>query len=115
MNKKRKAYQYGLWGETLAIAFLRLKGYRIIGRRVRNVAGEIDLIARRRKLLAFIEVKTRANSHSLDVLTPHQQKRIIRAASLFIAKHPHYAQIDMRFDLIVIRPFRLPEHICNAW
>lgn len=116
MDKKRKAYRFGLWGEVVAIMFLRLKGYRIIGRRVRNYGGEIDLIAKRGRMLAFIEVKTRKTSRSPgEVLTPHQQQRIRRAASLFIAKYPRYMAVDTRFDLIFVRPFRLPEHIKNAW
>lgn len=116
MDKKRKAYHFGLWGEVAAILMLYLKGYHIIGRRMRNYAGEIDLIAKRGNTLAFIEVKTRKIlDNPGDVLTYHQQQRITRAASLFVAKHRRYADANLRFDLVLVRPFRLPEHIENAW
>ncbi len=113
---RRRAYRWGLAAESLAAGFLRLKGYRIIASRYRTPAGEIDLIARRGRTVAFVEVKARKR---LDIgeeaVSSASEQRIVRAADLFIARHPRLADYIQRFDLIVVVPWRLPVHLQRAF
>jgi len=110
------AFRTGLSAETRAAAFLVAKGYRILMRRFRTPYGEIDIIARRRNLLIFVEVKARA---SLDAaayaVTPHQQRRIINAANAWLMAHPEHASFDLRFDAVLVAPRRLPHHVPGAF
>ena len=93
-----------------------LKGYSLLARRVRNSAGEVDLVARQGHLIAFIEVKARA-SHSLalEAVTPRAQRRIARAAEIWMARQPDLAHCDWRFDIITLIPRRWPKHVKDAW
>lgn len=117
MTRDRIArYRLGLRAESLAALYLRLKFYRIIARRYRTPIGEIDLIARRGKMLCFVEVKARA---SLDdaafALTSRSQARIVRAAESYLSRHPQPMNMDLRFDLVLVAPgFRI-RHLDNAW
>jgi putative endonuclease len=110
------AFQTGLSAETRAAACLMAKGYRILAKRFRTPYGEIDLVARRRNLLVFVEVKARA---SLDdaayAVTPRQQQRIIAAAQAWLMAHPEHAEFEMRFDVMLIAPKRLPRHLLAAF
>ena len=106
------AFRTGLTAESRAAAWLMAKGYRILAKRFRTPYGEIDLVARRRNLIAFVEVKARA---SLDdaayAVTPRQQQRIINAAQAWLMAHPEHAEFEMRFDAMLIAPRRLPRHL----
>ena len=115
--RRRHAEKRGRSGETLAALLLRLKGYRILGRRVRTRVGEIDLVARSpRGVLCFIEVKARPDTRSaLESVAPRQWTRIERAASLFVAGKPKLARAAMRFDIVTISPRAWPRHIRDAW
>jgi putative endonuclease len=110
------AFRTGLSAEALAAAYLTAKGYRILAKRFRTRHGEIDLVARRRNLVAFVEVKARA---SLDdaayAITPRQQRRIIDAAEAWLMAHPEYAEFEMRFDAMLVAPRRLPRHVLAAF
>ena len=110
------AFKTGLSAESRAAAYLLAKGYRILARRFRTPHGEIDIVARRRNLVAFIEVKARA---SLDAaayaVTPRQQARIIAAAQAWLAAHPEHADFDLRFDAMLIAPRSLPRHLPAAF
>ena len=110
------AFRTGLSAESRAAAFLMAKGYRILARRFRTPHGEIDLVAKRRQLIAFVEVKARA---SLDdaafAVTPRQQGRIINAAQVWLMAHPEHAEFELRFDAILIAPRRLPRHVIAAF
>lgn len=113
---RRAAYLWGLSAETRAALLLRLKGYRILDRRFRVPAGEIDLIARRGTVVVFIEVKARASlDAAIEAVTPRAIERIGRAGHAFIGRHPAYASFDQRFDLIAVIPRRWPVHIVNAF
>jgi putative endonuclease len=110
------AFQTGLSAESRAAAYLMAKGYRILARRFRTPHGEIDLVARRRNLIAFVEVKARATlDEAAFAVTPHQQVRIIHAAEAWLAAHPQYAEFELRFDAILIAPRRLPRHLLAAF
>jgi putative endonuclease len=110
------AFRTGLSAETRAVAYLMAKGYRILARRFRSPYGEIDIVAQRRSLIAFVEVKARA---SLDdaawAVTPRQQQRIINAAQAWLMAHPEHAEFDLRFDAMLIAPRRLPRHLVAAF
>jgi putative endonuclease len=94
---------------------LRLKGYRIVARGFRVPVGEIDIIARRGRTLAFVEVKGRADDGAPEVLTPRQRRRITRAAEAFLKARPGYRGLDLRFDLMVVGRRGPPRHVANAW
>ena len=110
------AFRTGLSAEIRAAAYLMAKGYRIMAKRFRTPYGEIDIVARRRSLLVFVEVKARA---SLDdaayAVTPRQQQRIIDAAQAWLMAHPEHADFDLRFDVMLIAPRHLPRHLSAAF
>ena len=110
------AFRTGLSAESRAAAFLMAKGYRILARRFRTPYGEIDIVARRRNLVAFIEVKARG---SLDdaayAVTPRQQARIVAAAQAWLMAYPEHAEFELRFDAMLIAPRRLPRHLLAAF
>ena len=110
------AYETGLRAETKAALWLMLKGYRVIARREKTRAGEVDLIARRGRMLAFIEVKARGDvADAAEALGAAQRERLARAASLYVASRPALQALDMRFDLMLVAPRRWPRHIPDAW
>ncbi|MCP1198905.1 YraN family protein [Notoacmeibacter sp. MSK16QG-6] len=113
---KRRFLKRGARGETLAAWLLRLKGYRIVGRNVRTRLGEIDIVAKRRNLIAIVEVKARPTlQDAMEAVTPAAQKRISNAADLWLAKRRDAANLSIRFDIIAVVGRRLPIHIENAW
>lgn len=120
-HKKMIARARGRVAERRAVWLLRLKGYRILARNFRPAKsyglGEIDIVARRGRTLAFIEVKARADeAGALFAIQPQQQDRIARAAQHFLKTRPRYAQWAMRFDAIVLEAGRFwPRHIPDAW
>jgi putative endonuclease len=110
------AFRTGLSAEARAAAFLIAKGYRILARRFRTPHGEIDIVAKRRDLVAFIEVKARANlDDAAYAVTPRQQGRIIDAAQGWLMAHPEHAEFDLRFDVVLIAPRHLPRHLLAAF
>ena len=110
------AFRTGLSAESRAAALLMAKGYRILAKRFRTPYGEIDLVARKRNLLAFIEVKARANlDDAAYAVTPRQQQRIIEAAHAWLVAHPEHANFELRYDAILIAPRRLPRHLLAAF
>ncbi len=110
------AFRTGLSAESRAAAFLMAKGYRILARRFRTPYGEIDIVARRRSLVAFIEVKARASlDEAAYAVTPRQQARIIAAAQAWLMAHPEHAEFELRFDAMLIAPRRLPRHLLAAF
>jgi len=115
-SRRRAAYRRGHAGERLAAFRLLLGGYRILARRYRTRVGEIDLIARRGDVVAFIEVKRRNElAAGLEAVTPRARLRIRRAAEFYILRNPALAERTLRFDVIVITPWAWPRHIVDAW
>ena len=110
------AFRTGLSAEACAAAFLIAKGYRILARRFRTPHGEIDIVAKKRQLIAFIEVKARGRlDDAAYAVTPRQQARIIDAAQAWLMTHPEHAEFDLRFDAILIAPRHLPRHLIAAF
>lgn len=115
-SRRRAAYRRGHTGERLAALRLLLSGYRILARRYRTKVGEIDLIARRGDVVAFIEVKRRNQlATGLEAVTPQAQLRIRRAAELYLMRNPALAERVLRFDVMVVTPWAWPRHIVDAW
>ena len=115
MRDRRAAELSGRQGEARAAWFLRAKGWRILDTRVRTPAGEVDLVARRGRLVAFVEVKTRRTAAELDfAIDEYRLTRVAAAAELL---GPRYMQPgdDMRVDVVLIAPRTWPRHIENAW
>lgn len=110
------AFRFGLSAESRAAALLVAKGYRIVARRFRTPVGEIDIIARRRSVLVFVEVKSRDNfDDAAEAVGKRQQARIIAAAGYWLAARPEDSESDMRFDVILVVPSRLPRHLVGAF
>ncbi|WNV07403.1 YraN family protein [Tardiphaga sp. 709] len=110
------AFNTGLSAESRAAALLLAKGYRILARRFRTPHGEIDIVARKRNLIAFVEVKARASlNEAAYAVTPRQQARIMDAAQGWLMAHPEHAEFDLRFDVVLIAPRHLPRHLLAAF
>lgn len=113
---RRRAHRHGALAETAAAWLLRCKGYRIIARRVKTPLGEVDLIARRGRTTAFIEVKARPSAaQAAEAVTIRQARRLVAAARYWIAVQPAAFIGDCRFDIILVTPYRLPRHLPNAF
>jgi putative endonuclease len=113
---RRAAEDRGRAAEARAVLWLRLKGYRVLGRRLRTPVGEIDLMVRRGDLVCFVEVKARARlEDALSATSDTQRRRIERAASYLIANRPNLRGKDLRFDILAIAPGRRPRHVVDAW
>ena len=116
MGGKQTAEKFGRFAETLAAWSLRVKGYRIIARGFRCRVGEIDIIARRGGLLVFVEVKARRNiADAAWSVRPRQTDRITRASGAFVQDRPSLEELDQRFDVILVSPWRWPVHLVDAW
>ncbi|MDB5549254.1 MAG: YraN family protein [Tardiphaga sp.] len=110
------AFNAGVSAETAAADYLKARGYVILATRFKTPHGEIDLVAQSQNLLAFVEVKARARlDDAACAITPRQQRRIIAAASAWLANHPEHAEFDMRFDALLIAPKRPPRHLMAAF
>ncbi len=114
--EKLVAFQLGISAESRAAALLIAKGFRILARRCKSPLGEIDIIARRRQLLVFVEVKARADlDDAAESVTPRQRQRIAAAAEVWLASYGDPAFRDIRFDAILVAPGKLPRHIQGAF
>lgn len=114
--ERQVAFALGLSAESRAAAYLVAKGYRIVARRWRSPAGEIDIVARRRGTLVFVEVKARERlDDAAEAVIMRQQRRIIAAAEAWLATHPENANLDMRFDVVLVAPKSIPRHIMAAF
>ena len=110
------AFKLGLSAESRAAMFLIAKAYRILARRWKTPFGEIDIVARRRHTLVFVEVKARATlEEAVEAVTEHSKQRIVNAAELWLAHHPQDGKGDIRFDVVVVTPGKIPYHIPNAF
>lgn len=105
----------GRRGEQLAAWFLRLKGWRIVGTRVKTPRGEVDLIARRGKSTDFFEVIARTQAR--DLATEIYAKRLPRVAAAAEILLPKYGKEceNMQIDVIMVAPWRWPNHLPNVW
>jgi putative endonuclease len=113
---RRRAQRRGRLAEWLCLWHLRVRGWRIIAHGWRCPSGEIDILARRGKVLAVIEVKSRSELIvAASALAPRQRRRIARAAEAFLTQRADLADLDLRFDVMLVAPLRLPRHWHGAW
>jgi putative endonuclease len=114
--ERQVAFRVGISAESRAAALLIAKGFRILARRFRSPVGEIDIVARRRHLLIFVEVKARERlDDAAWSVTERQRARIIAAAEAWLAGHPDPSIQDIRFDAMLVAPGRMPQHIPAAF
>lgn len=114
MASRSAAERSGRWAENAAAWYLRLCGYHIVARRFLTPAGEIDIVARRGRITAFVEVKLRSTlNDAAEAVTVRQQRRLADAAALWLARNRTAGAV--RFDAILVAPWRLPRHIADAF
>ena len=113
--KRLAAEKRGRQGERIAAWWLRLKGWSILARRVRTAAGEVDLVARRGGVVAFVEVKARATSDALDLAIDERRLARVAMAADSLAHIYLKPGDDMRIDVMLLAPGRPPRHLENVW
>ncbi|NTF30731.1 YraN family protein [Rhizobium skierniewicense] len=113
---RRRAERRGHIAEYWAALYLLLKGYRILALRYRTRSGEIDIIARKKDVIAFIEVKARASeTGAIDAVSSASQVRIRAAADLWLSRRKDAAALSLRFDIVAVLPRRMPKHFIDAF
>lgn len=111
-----RSRQEGRFAEAVAALWLMLKGYQILGFRLKTPAGEIDLLARKGKTLAVVEVKRRATVEiALASISSTQRDLLLRAARTLASRRSGLRQLALRMDLIALAPGRLPRHVPNIF
>ena len=115
-SPRHRAERRGRFAERLCRWHLRLRGWRIVASDWRCPSGEIDIVARRRGVLAVVEVKARRDlDTAIAAILPRQRRRIARAAAAFLSARPELAGLTLRFDVMLVAPLRPPRHLPNAW
>ena len=113
---RQRAQRRGRLAEWMCLWHLRLRGWRIVARDWRCPSGEIDILARRGKVLAVIEVKSRGELvAAASALATRQRRRIVRAAEAFLTRRSDLAGLDLRFDVMLVAPRHFPRHWRGAW
>ncbi len=115
-EKRRHAWRWGHLAEIICAIYLICHGYRIVARRLKSPVGEIDILARRGNTLSIVEVKARPDiATAAAAISQRQKARLIRAAEWLISGQPELADLSIRFDAMLVRPWRVPTHIVDAW
>ncbi|WP_371223337.1 YraN family protein [Orientia tsutsugamushi] len=109
------SYNLGVLAEWLIIARYSVRLYSFIGHRMRNSAGEIDIICTKGQVIVFIEVKARRSNFDNTICNHQQITRIRKSAELYLYYNRQYSNFDVRFDLAIVRPMQWPLIIENAW
>lgn len=115
LNRKIKAYYFGLLAELVSCFYLKFKFYSIISRRFKCPFGEIDIIAKKGKSIIFIEIKARSNLSCMELISNRQKHRIIKAAEFFLIKNRDYGNYQIRFDTIFLNKYFWPTHFKQYW
>ncbi|AMB43562.1 YraN family protein [Methylobacterium sp. AMS5] len=114
--RRRATHGRGISAEGLALLALMLKGYRPLARRFAAAGGEIDLIVRRGRTIAFVEVKARATlDAAATAIDARKRARLSRAARAWLARHPFAADATLRADAVFVAPRRWPRHLPDAF
>ncbi len=115
-ERGKRGHREGHGAEILAAILLMAKGYQILGFRLKTRFGEIDLLARRGKTLAIVEVKRRATlEQALLAIGPDQRDRLWNAARSLTERRPALRQLALRLDLIALAPGRFPRHVSDLF
>jgi putative endonuclease len=113
---KRRAHRFGLRAEWMAAVWLSIKGYRLLERRFSASGGEIDIVARRGNVVAFVEVKARGElGAAATAISEVKRRRISRAGRAWLTRNPWAMGATLRGDAIFVAPGRLPRHIPAAY
>lgn len=118
---KKTNYQVGHFAETLALWYLRLKGYRFVAKNFvvkrGTGAGEIDLIMTKGKTIVFVEVKKRHTyGAAAEAITIENQMRVVKSSAVFLQRNKQFSKYEMRYDAVLFSAHHfLPRHIQNAW
>ena len=116
VSRRRKAYRLGFLAEWIAAGILLIKGYRILALRYSAHSGEIDIIAMRRDIVVFVEVKARAHREAgLMAISQEKQRRFARAVHHWVGRNPWSMNRTLRCDAIIVLPMRLPYHLEDAF
>lgn len=102
-------------GEALAVWYLRLTGWRVVARRAKTPRGEVDIVARRGRVLCFVEVKWRADAEAREAAVDAYRLRRVAAAAEALAGRFGKSGDDLRIDVLLLAPRRWPRRIVNAW
>lgn len=113
--KRQLAEKSGREGERRAAFWLRAKGWQIVAERLKTPRGEIDLVAKRSGVVAFVEVKWRRHKSDLDIAIDEHRLSRVAAAVECVAHEYATCGEDIRIDVILLAPGALPRHIANAW
>lgn len=93
----------GVAAEQTACRALLADGWSILGRRMRTKAGEVDAVAEKSGVVAFVEVKSRPSlEEAAYALRPRQQQRLLAAAEILLGEHPEWGVNGVRFDVILV-------------
>ena len=114
MNRKQ-AEKRGRGAETLACWYLRLRGWRIVARRARVPGGEVDIVARRGRTLACVEVKARSTTEAAAFALDQYRLRRVAVAAERLAPRFMRDGDDVRIDAMFIVPGSWPRHLPNVW
>lgn len=113
---RRRAHRRGHFAEWFAALALMAKGYRIVARRFKTKAGEVDLIARKGNLVALVEVKARADARTaVDAVTATAAKRIAAAGDIWLSRQRDATKLSIRHDIVAVVPRRWPRHFPGAF
>lgn len=116
LGDRRKAFMRGHVSEYCAALHLLLRGYRIVAMRYKAKSGEIDIIARKRDLVAFVEVKARRATEDAIFAVGGETQRRIRNASLFwLARQKDGARLSLRYDIVAVSPWGSATHFPDAF
>ncbi len=114
--ERTSSYTKGVCAEEIAAQALNRKGFKVLDRRYRTPAGEIDLVAVNGGNVSFVEVKRRSSRVAAsEAITPRQQARIAAAAEIWLQDHPERAACGINFDAVLICPHQAPYHIPDAF
>jgi putative endonuclease len=115
-RRARRAGRLGRRYEAIALAWLRLKGYRLLARRFGGRGGEIDLIMLRGRTVAFVEIKARARIEDAALAVTAQKRRLVEARMRqWLSRNPWAMQRSLRADTVFLAPWRWPRHVPDAF
>ncbi|HUD28576.1 MAG TPA: YraN family protein [Novosphingobium sp.] len=114
-DRRARAERQGRRGETIAALYLWLTGWRVLARRVKTRRGEVDIVARRGRVVCFVEVKWRRTAKELDLaIDAYRLRRVADAAQALAVRYQKPGD-DLRIDVILVAPGTWPRRIVNAW
>lgn len=115
-SRGAKAHKRGHLAEYIALVHLMLKGYRILGFRLKMPQGEIDILAQKGKRLHLVEVKQRrSHEEAIETVSSIQQERLWQSGLALQEKKPRLRKLDLVIDLYTLAPGQWPRHQINAF